>query len=130
MSQTNWFQKLKPQYPDEVISEFDSTASFISSECCLSHFDDHLNDINSATVDATQKKNASDSSDGDFEFVNEEESLAAMDTNGHHSSEEDSNRTISVSEEAESRDEFKQMNNKVTANWNMMEVGEKRKRLR
>lgn len=123
------FQKLKPQYPDEIISEFDSTAS-ISSESCLTHFDDYLNDINSATVDATQKKNASDSSDGDFEFVSEVESLENMDTNEHNPSEEDSNRTISISEEAESRDEFKQMNNSVTANWNMMEVGEKRKRLR
>lgn len=121
------FQKRKPQYPGEVISEFDLSAS-ISSDSCLTHFDDQLNEIYSATVDATEKKNASDTSDGDFEFVNEEKSLENMDTNGHNPSEKDSNRTIS--EEAESRDEFKQMDNKVTANWNMMEVGEKRKRLR
>lgn len=127
--QTNLFQKLKPQYPDEVISEFDSTAS-ISSENCQTHFDDYLNGINLVTVDATQKKNASDSSDGDFEFVNEGESFENMDTNEHNPSEEDSHRTISVSEEAESRDEFKQMDNSVKANWNMMELGEKRKRLR
>lgn len=126
-SQTNLFQKRKPQYPGEEISEFDLTASILS-ESCLTHFDDQLNDIYSATVDATKKTNASDRSDGDFEFVNEEKSLENMDTNGHNSSENDSNRTIS--EEAESQDEFKTMDNKVTANWNMMEVGEKRKRLR
>lgn len=139
--QTNIYQRLKTKnYPDEVSSEYESSGS-ISSVYQRSISDDKLFDSHLATVDATHNKTLappsavgqsqkSDSDDGDFEIVNKTDYLEKMENNGN---ENDASAAVkqTVGEDAEASDKFpQQMANSKKSNWNTMELGEKRKRLR
>lgn len=85
----------------------------------------------SATVDANNSINPaaetvqrSDSAEGDFEIISKEQFYEMADTpNGVENAE-------AQREDAEANDKFPQKMDTKNANWNTMELGEKRKRLR
>lgn len=93
-----------------------------------------------ATVDALEtaietktevpvQKSVSD--EGDFEVISKEQlnDMADM-QNGVENTGDGQERRFSVSEENEAKDKFPQQTTSKSSNWNTMELGEKRKRLR
>lgn len=71
----------------------------------------------------------SDSDEGDFEVISKEQlnDMADMQNGDNNDGQE---RRFSVSEENEANDKFPQQVTSKSSNWNTMELGEKRKRLR
>lgn len=87
-----------------------------------------------ATVDTTKERNfqKSDSDDGDFEIVNKELIVVKMASNGTEGDGDQVKRKQSFNELSENHDKFPEQmsHSSKKSNWNTMEVGEKRKRLR
>lgn len=85
-------------------------------------------DANKLTVQATDKVHKSDSDEGDFEIISTEQLAEMADiANGTENATEGTERQR---EDAEAKDQFPQQIKNDRSNWNMMELGEKRKRLR
>lgn len=90
-------------------------------------------DTNEQFTDEIVPVQKSDSDEGDFEVISKEQ-LNDMDDNQngveHNAHDDGGERRFSVSEEGEINDKFPQQMTTKNSNWNMMELGEKRKRLR
>lgn len=81
-------------------------------------------DANNSINPAAETVQRSDSAEGDFEIISKEQFYEMADTpNGVENAE-------AQREDAEANDKFPQKMDTKNANWNTMELGEKRKRLR
>lgn len=95
-------------------------------------------DINKTFNQIVDREHKSDSDEGDFEIISEEQ-LREMADNQNGIENAETQREIAETqrqnaetqrENAEKTDQFPQQVTNKNANWNMMELGEKRKRLR
>lgn len=139
--QRNLYQRFKSKYSEDtsggdksIVNQNDSTikANKLS-------FVEELHAEKSTKVDATNSLiettvpvQKSDSDEGDIEVISKEQldDMADMQNGTDNSNEGDGTRRFSVSEETEANDKFPQQITNKSANWNTMELGEKRKRLR
>lgn len=85
-------------------------------------------DTNEHKIEATVPVQRSDSDEGDFEVISKEQLNDMADTDNANN--DGGERRFSVSEEGEANDKFPQQMTTKNSNWNTMELGEKRKRLR
>lgn len=89
---------------------------------------------NEQTIEETVSVQKSDSTDeGDFEVISKEQLNNVMaDTQNSDANNDGGERRFSISEEgiSEANDKFPQQMTTKNSNWNTMELGEKRKRLR
>lgn len=89
-------------------------------------------DTNKTLNQIIDREHRSDSDEGDFEIISEEQLRDMADNpNGIENAETQRENAETQRENAEKTDQFtQQVTNKTNSNWNMMELGEKRKRLR
>lgn len=75
----------------------------------------------------------SDSDEGDFEVISKEQfdkNMADTQNGVGNANKNGGERRFSITEDGEATDKFPQKINNKSSNWNFMELGEKRKRLR
>lgn len=142
--QSDLCRKFKSSYSDKSINSEDDENLKFEKKTLLSIQNSYAE--KSATVDTenetiiektTVQVEKSDSDEGDFEVISKEQlnDMADMQNgeNMHEGGGHDERR-YSISEEglSEAKDKFPQeiTNKSIPTNWNMMELGEKRKRLR
>lgn len=88
-------------------------------------------DTNKTLNRISDGEHRSDLDEGDFEIISEEQLREMADNqNGIDNAETQRENAETQRENAEKTDQFPQQVTNKNSNWNMMELGEKRKRLR
>lgn len=137
--QKNLSQRFKSKYSKKRNSNHESCARSDTSELPASSLIKNNSCAEkSATVDTNKtlnqivdREHKSDSDEGDFEIISEEQLREMADNqNGIENAETQRENAETQRENAEKTDQFPQKVTIKNANWNMMELGEKRKRLR
>lgn len=138
--QRDLYRRFKANFTDdtssdthEVVEKFNSSLSPViwnaSSNKTIT-----VDANNEQSIEETVSVQRSDSTDeGDFEVISKEQLNNVMaDTQNGDANNDGGERRFSISEEgiSEANDKFPQQMTTKNPNWNLMELGEKRKRLR
>lgn len=132
-------RRFKAKFTDDISSGEESSVLSDTNEVKTEKSIENLTtkklvklETNEQIINDTVPVQKSDSDEGDFEVISKEQFNEMANTqNGVDTTANDGGeRRFSVSEEGEANDKFPQQMTTKNPNWNMMELGEKRKRLR
>lgn len=132
-------RRFKTKFTDDISSGEESSVPSETNETVFNQENHHSSietnvivkksvtvDTNEQNIEETVAVHKSDSDEGDFEVISKEQLNDMADQ--HNGENEGGERRFSVSEEA--NDKFPEQMTTKNSNWNTMELGEKRKRLR
>lgn len=130
-------RRIKTKFTDDISSGEESSVSSDTNELKTKTSIENLTtkklvtvDTNEQIIDDTVPVQKSDSDEGDLEVISKEQFNEMADTPNGFANDGGGERRFSISEEGEANDKFPQQMTTKNSNWNMMELGEKRKRLR